>query len=139
MAKQKFEIEVDIPEGYEATGEWRRPKLGDLYLDVDGRIMRADFDFNSHCYHILRKKFVAPAWLTNWKYIARSRLGSVTMWGDGPEPFPTKDGYWCRQYEPGSCESHLNSGMVDFGAMGLDLPDVPWEESLIINPNHQSD
>jgi hypothetical protein len=30
--KQKIEIEVDIPEGYEATGEYRRPECGECYL-----------------------------------------------------------------------------------------------------------
>ena len=29
----KIEIEVDIPEGYEGTGEYRRPKNGDYWID----------------------------------------------------------------------------------------------------------
>jgi hypothetical protein len=31
MAKQKIEIEVDIPEGYEPTGEIRVPRLGEPF------------------------------------------------------------------------------------------------------------
>lgn len=29
----KIEIEVDIPDGYEATGEYRQPKSGDYWID----------------------------------------------------------------------------------------------------------
>ena len=32
MSKQKIEISVETPEGYEATGEYRDPKVGELYF-----------------------------------------------------------------------------------------------------------
>jgi hypothetical protein len=30
--KQRIEIEVDVPDGFEATGDYRRPSLGEYYL-----------------------------------------------------------------------------------------------------------
>lgn len=30
--KQKIEIEIDVPEGYEATGEFRQPRKGEFIL-----------------------------------------------------------------------------------------------------------
>ena len=32
MSKQKVTIEVDVPEGYEATGEYRVPREGEIHL-----------------------------------------------------------------------------------------------------------
>lgn len=48
MAKQKVEIEVDVPDGYELTGEYRRPNEGDVYLSGSGgiNICAGDGDFN---------------------------------------------------------------------------------------------
>ena len=33
MAKQKIEIEIDVPEGYECTGEFRTARKGEIYLN----------------------------------------------------------------------------------------------------------
>jgi hypothetical protein len=38
MAKQKIETEIDVPEGYEATGERRTPRRGDLWAAADGTV-----------------------------------------------------------------------------------------------------
>lgn len=38
MSKQKIEIEVDIPLGYEATGEFRHMREGDFAFDVDWNV-----------------------------------------------------------------------------------------------------
>lgn len=36
MGKQKIEIEVDVPEGWELTGEYRKAKEGEWYIDNQG-------------------------------------------------------------------------------------------------------
>lgn len=38
MAKQRIEIEVDIPEGYEATGEFRIPRTGEPVINGKGKL-----------------------------------------------------------------------------------------------------
>lgn len=54
----KVEIDVEIPEGYEATGEYRAPKKGEWYLDQCSRdAERASMIWdNRHRRLILRKK-----------------------------------------------------------------------------------
>jgi hypothetical protein len=50
----KFEIEADIPEGYEPTGEYRVPGLGEYYLFSDKAAL-SNLNLLS-CAIILRKK-----------------------------------------------------------------------------------
>lgn len=54
----KVEIDVEIPDGYEATGEYRAPKKGEWYLDECSRdAERASMIWdNRHRRLILRKK-----------------------------------------------------------------------------------
>lgn len=33
----KIEFDINIPEGYEATGEYRRARIGEYYLSVDAK------------------------------------------------------------------------------------------------------
>ena len=37
MSKKRFEIEAEIPDGFEATGEWRRPRDGEYWVGSSGQ------------------------------------------------------------------------------------------------------
>jgi hypothetical protein len=60
MAKTKIEIELDIPDGYEYAGEYRRIARGELYLDNERKasIWECSSCTASH-YALLRR---SPAW-----------------------------------------------------------------------------
>jgi hypothetical protein len=51
----RVELDVNIPEGYEATGEWRCPKAGEFYLTNQALVTRTLCDYETS-YLILRKK-----------------------------------------------------------------------------------
>jgi hypothetical protein len=61
MTKTTINFDVTIPEGYEWSGEVRCPKKGELYLsgfataDYEGEPMKANYDFSTGMYPILRK------------------------------------------------------------------------------------
>ena len=73
--KQEITITVDIPEGYEATGEFRYPVSGELYLENEGCADRASSEqiFGRHRF-ILREKWAPPEFL---------RPGWIAMDDDG--------------------------------------------------------
>jgi hypothetical protein len=56
MAKTKIEFEVEIPEGYEWTGEFRKVLRGELYISNEGKVDKWDVSAQSNSrYTILRK------------------------------------------------------------------------------------
>lgn len=55
----RFEIEVSIPDGYEATGEYRLPNAGELYLLCPGHAGKASYDRPGEPRLILREKPLA--------------------------------------------------------------------------------
>jgi hypothetical protein len=59
MAKTKIEFEVDIPEGYEWTGECRKALRGELHLNNEGAVEVWEVSRESNYrYPILRKAVV---------------------------------------------------------------------------------
>ncbi|MFN9411660.1 MAG: hypothetical protein ACK57V_04675 [Pirellula sp.] len=53
MPKQKFEVELDVPDGYEIDG-YRSPKVNELFLNLDGDWMFSDID-SKRKFFVLRK------------------------------------------------------------------------------------
>lgn len=59
---QRITINVSIPDGYEATGDFRWPVVGDLFLTEDGdTVAHASVSYWSPRF-ILRKKWAFPKW-----------------------------------------------------------------------------
>jgi hypothetical protein len=78
----KFEIEADIPETHEPTGEFRSPERGDSWLAYDGSV---GYGMAFGFVVILREKWKWPAWLKA-DYIEFNgdhwfgRIDSHTLW-----------------------------------------------------------
>jgi len=62
MPKQKIEIEVDVPDGWEVTGEYRKPLDHEPYISKEGWLAERNIGVDGPRI-ILRKKYVPPAWL----------------------------------------------------------------------------
>lgn len=61
MSKQKLTVEIEVPEGYELTGEVRPPKVNEFFLDSDWKSLgMAYISFSQSSFPILRK-------VENWK------------------------------------------------------------------------
>ncbi len=111
MAKTKIEFEVDIPEGYEYTGEYRKIRQGETYLN---RNWQAEV-WEPSCitmslYPVLRKTEV-------WKQLTPEKAlefmlshKTVTMrhmaWGKG-----------------GRVQRQTIEGIYNFGETSIDMPD----------------
>ena len=83
MAKQKVTIEVDVPDGYEPTGEYRCPEGHEAYLTDSGKLQYANVRFECIKCIILRKQFEWPAWLKA-AAIARDQDGVVWAYRSAP-------------------------------------------------------
>lgn len=55
----RFEIEADIPDGYEPTGEYRTPRAGEWHLHHTGSAIRTTFGDGIFPLPILREKPLA--------------------------------------------------------------------------------
>lgn len=121
MPKQQITIEVDIPDGYEATGEFRCPELGELYISR-GQTHQACFQNYASDHLILRKKWQWPDWLKA-PWIAMDSNGT---WWAYTQP-PTIDGpSWFGGDPVRLSEYHLHF---------TPPPCDDWTKSLRKNPN----
>lgn len=83
MAKQKIEIEVDIPDGYEATGELRKVESGDCFLSLGNPVQIWTGSTSVQRYLILRKKE-----LKGVEYLKSLKVGTLfTVSGEGNQHF----------------------------------------------------
>ena len=122
MPKQKIEIEVDIPDEYEATGEYRLPLRGEHFLASDGHVYRADFNYMSAAYPIVQKAWQWPEWLKA-PYIAMSPTG--WWYAYRYIPFHVGDDW------SGDWEYLDDDDILNFTPPACD----DWRESLRKNPN----
>jgi hypothetical protein len=134
MPKQKLEIEVEVPEGYEATGEFRLPKKGDYFLNSCGDLNLSTNDWNNSNYMnsyanqriILRKKYQWPTWLKA-RYIAMDK--DKGWWAYDSRPILYERGWKIGEGRA----FNLRHNLVDFTP-----PECSdWTKSLMENPNYQ--
>lgn len=98
MPLQKVTLDVDVPEGYEATGEWRRPIGDEPHIIGDGRVMVAHpNDFGARMlYRIILRKLPDPVeeWLAQHPWLPEGRwvyrfASSPKCWGiSQAQPYP---------------------------------------------------
>ena len=102
MPLQKVTLEVDVPEGYEATGEWRWPRTGEPALTTTGRAFcaHADDECGRRGSRIILRKLPDPVeewlaqhpWLPEGCYVYRCQGELfISRW----EPHSSKYGYRC--------------------------------------------
>lgn len=85
-----IQLDIDIPEGYEATGEFRLPKTGEYRIGVRGNVVETgDADWHFMPSIIIRPKWQPPACFPKGaRYFGHAVLG--TPWyverldGTGP-------------------------------------------------------
>lgn len=72
MPKQKFEVEVDVPDGYEIV-DYRHAGTGDLYIGVAGAVRWMFFGHSAEKQFILRiiPKYRDPVLPADWGKPAR--------------------------------------------------------------------
>ena len=70
MSKQTLTVDLDVPEGYELTGELRLPKRGETILCPKEVVKYIYTDHITDMCPLLRKVWKPPAWLPNgcWVY-----------------------------------------------------------------------
>lgn len=124
MPKQT--IEVDLPDGYEPTGEVRPPKVGDHYLNYWREVHLSDRDFYADQYRVIvRPVWKWPEWLKA-PYIAMDSDG--LWWAFAVKPMP-EFGCWQANGRP---YMRLKNEFTDFTPPPVD----DWRQSLRKNPNH---
>ena len=128
MTLQKIEIEVDIPDGWEAVG-YGIPNY-QPWLTHDGQVCERDCAAPRI---ILRKKFDVREWWPKWlkaKYVARNASGQWMAFAERPSIQPRIGETWV------GMNKILICGMFDFTP-----PEhiTDWRESLIENPFIESE
>ena len=118
MVKQRVTIEVDVPDGYEPTGE---------NIKITAAMVLATQQQFVGVGIILRKTFEWPTWL---KAKAIAKDGDGRWFAYGEVPHKRDDNRW----GVAAVACCLNQILFD-----IDLPDVPWEQSLILNPNTEGE
>jgi len=128
METYKATIEIDCPTGYEVVG-FREPLEGEMFCDTlhSGArgVVIAKTDFTS-LEIIIRKSFVWPSWL-NAASIAKDVDGIVFAYSEIAVLQPNE-----RWIGGGYALLSAKWFNIDHG-----LDDVPFEQSLRINPNYQ--
>lgn len=126
MPKQQITIEVDIPDGYEATGEFRSPGLDEVYLQR-GEVKRSRFDHYASDFVIVRKKWQWPDWLKA-PWIAMDKNGEWYAYKEQPD---LMDCFVTWQSSGPSSLVLIDCLLFDFTPPEC----TDWKQSLRKNPN----
>lgn len=124
--KQTITCEIEIPDEWEFDAI--RPfKPGEVFLSAFGTPKAATW--SSEVPHIvLRRAFVWPSWL---KCAAIAKYSDGHWYAHSNAPVRMHNGW---QTTATSTIRHIHSELFDISS----FPDVPWEQSLRINPNWKS-
>lgn len=121
MPKQKIEIELDVPDGWELTGEFRKAEVGEYSITADEPLHKWTIPTSSS-YFIVRKKWQWPEWLKA-EWIAMDRNGRWFGYDRKPDR-TSQDWYGCGGL-------YTNLLLTDFTPPPCD----DWKQSLRRNPN----
>lgn len=80
---QTITIDVTVPDGHEATGEYRKPSIGELFLTMAGTACVCSTNHQTtETRIILRKKWALPDWFRPTWTLTKSGMGYV-VWRAG--------------------------------------------------------
>jgi len=123
--KQQVTLELEVPEGYEVTGEYRMLEKGDIYISYEGLKAVATESYSGAPRFILKKKWEWPTWLKarcivkheegKWFSTTSIPVLVVHYWSRG--------GHWCE----------LSSQHLDITFPAIE----DYTKSLILNPNYK--
>lgn len=132
--KTKVEIEVDVPEGFELTGEIRPPMVGEWFLTnfEEARVCEADYAMRRL---ILRKvEPPAPAW--EWPEWLTAEWICINPYNEGHwfmsnvEPIASESGGWHGWNWKGNQKLEIDLSLFAF----TPPPVTDWRESKRRNP-----
>ena len=125
MPKQKIEFEIDVPEGWELTGEFRQVAAHEPYVaatwNQGNKISHWSGVRSLNNFFIVRKVFNLPDWIPSGWWVSKDRDGQI----------------YCYENEPGidrNQKKWVAGGPYAlitalFDAYEIDLPKVHWDEA----------
>lgn len=95
MTTHELTIKVELPDGWELTGEVRQVQFDELYYDWYGRVLRWEHTRPSlHTYPIVRKRWQVPDWVPEGARIYQEYSGSTVILSNGMEFLATSIAQW---------------------------------------------
>jgi len=116
------QVRESVCPGYEVVGYVNLTR-GDLYVDGNGHVKDWVAGTSVLKYIKVQKAFVWPKWLKG-RAIAKDKNGAWHVHFRHPK---LRGDIWDVD---GECQ------VISLEFLDLDLPEVDWKDSLILNPNH---
>lgn len=116
METVKVQIELPTLEGYEYTGEFRLPKMGEWYLCHASGPMFAQVDFELYSFPILRKVWQEPAGIFKPGWIAKDKTGEWYWFERIPR---LRDGVWL-----------FGGHHHELAGLNIDFPQCDYKDSV---------
>lgn len=120
-------IDVPIPDGYEATGEFRDPKPGELRIGKYGNICTSECVDGRRI--ILRKSFVWPEWVKDGMWYTRDYDGEERLHLDEPRLISV--------HRWSSADDDLTLCSIRKWAKFPEVPPCDWKQSKRQKPMKQ--
>ena len=125
----KQTLELDVPEGYELTGEYRAPVRGEFFLAPYPPFAIASIGNTANIYAILRKKSepLTIDWShvsSEFNYLAKDADGTVFIFAKRPNLHVREWSSIGARYAPAHHFASFKNS------------DIDWRESLVIRPGY---